>query len=133
MVHPDSTIMLGLTKQDTGKPCNKNSNFLPPGTVPQPCVKKPNDWTPYNGCVQFKTANFLYGCNQMSASQIYTLCYLWTATLCKHGDAPPFKDHCHLYKTIDKTPLSDVKWNSFAVKFLGEIPDIPDVPTWMTQ
>ena len=54
------------------------------------------------------------------------------ATLCKYGDAPLFKDHCHFYKMNDETFLGDVKWNSFVVRFLGEIPNIPDVPTWMT-
>ncbi|KAG8214833.1 hypothetical protein J3R82DRAFT_9990 [Butyriboletus roseoflavus] len=69
----------------------------------------------------------------MSASQIDTLCYLWATTLCKHGDSPPFKDHCHLYNTIDKTLLGDVKWDSFSIKFSGETPDGLDVPDWMMQ
>ncbi|KAG2098550.1 hypothetical protein BD769DRAFT_1631302 [Suillus cothurnatus] len=41
-----------------------------------------------------------------------------------------FSDHRDLYKKIDNTPLGDVKWQSFSVKYTGAIPDEGALP-WM--
>jgi len=66
----------------------------------------------------------------MSASHIDALLDLWAATLEKHNDHPPFANHRDLYQTIDSIPLGDVPWQSFAVKFCGDKPDV-NVPPWM--
>ncbi|KAG1883958.1 hypothetical protein F4604DRAFT_1878811 [Suillus subluteus] len=50
----------------------------------------------------------------------------------KHNDKPPSADVRNLYKTIDKTPLGDVRWQSFSVRYNGERPET-DVPPWMDQ
>ncbi|KAG1752172.1 hypothetical protein EDB19DRAFT_1903559 [Suillus lakei] len=68
----------------------------------------------------------------MSAGDINILLDLWAATLLKYDDKPPFAD-CHdLHRTVDNTPLGDVKWQSFKVRYTGEKPT-SDVPPWMDQ
>ncbi|KIJ70649.1 hypothetical protein HYDPIDRAFT_23740 [Hydnomerulius pinastri MD-312] len=57
---------------------------------------------------------------------------LWAATLLKHGDEPPFVSWRHLYKTIDSTPLSDVKWQRYKIQYTGDMPDL-NPPPWMQQ
>jgi len=43
--------------------------------------------------------------------------HLWGTTLAAHGDSPPFADHRDLYSTIDHTPVGDVAWESFSLKY----------------
>ncbi|KAG2109141.1 hypothetical protein DEU56DRAFT_975209 [Suillus clintonianus] len=91
-----------------------------------------DDWTPYRNRIEFETAEFFFTENQTPAAQINKLLDLWASTLQKHGDKPPFADFRDLHKTIDKTPLGDVKWQSFSVRYNGERP-AADVPPWMDQ
>ncbi|KIK80411.1 hypothetical protein PAXRUDRAFT_158767, partial [Paxillus rubicundulus Ve08.2h10] len=88
------------------------------------------DWTLYNDRIQFETAEFLFTQNQMSAPQIDSLLDLWASTLLKHGDRPPFVHHHHLYKTIDNTPLGNIKWQSFLAHYTGKVPAENPLP-WM--
>jgi hypothetical protein len=90
----------------------------------------PNDWTPYQSRVEFELADFLYRRNQMSATDINYLLNLWGASSAAHGEAPPFPNHKDLYSTIDSTPLSDVSWESFSLRFNGTRPN-DVVPPWM--
>ncbi|KAG1753664.1 uncharacterized protein EDB91DRAFT_1234097 [Suillus paluster] len=108
-------------------------HFLEDGAPPAPPPdKSPDDWTPYRDRVEFETAEFLYARNQMSAGDINILLDLWAATLLKYDDKPPFADCRDLHRTIDNTPLGDVKWQSFKVRYTGEKPT-SDVPPWMDQ
>ncbi|KAH9961210.1 hypothetical protein BJV74DRAFT_787735, partial [Russula compacta] len=66
-----------------------------------------------------------------SVSTIDTLLKLWAAMLAPHNDVPPFASHKDMYEKIDSTPLSDMQWESFSVKYDGTLPD-SDVPEWMT-
>jgi hypothetical protein len=68
----------------------------------------------------------------MSGRNIDTLLDLWAASLIKHEDHPPFRDHNDLYATIDATPLGDVPWQSFSLTYDGEIPD-NGAPVWMSD
>ncbi|KAG1887392.1 hypothetical protein F4604DRAFT_1877785 [Suillus subluteus] len=43
-----------------------------------------------------------------------------------------FTDHHDIYRTINNTPLGDVKWRSFLVKYTGDIPNEGPIP-WMTK
>ncbi|KAG1862611.1 hypothetical protein F4604DRAFT_1882264 [Suillus subluteus] len=114
-------------------PCDATGHFLEDGAPPAPPPdKSPDDWTPYRDRVEFETAEFLYACNQMSAGDINILLDLWAATLLKYNDKPPFADCRDLHRTIDNTPLGDVKWQSFKVWYTGEKPT-SDVPPWMDQ
>ncbi|KAG1837765.1 hypothetical protein F4604DRAFT_1601149, partial [Suillus subluteus] len=107
--------------------------FLADGVPPTPPpIKSPDDWAPYRNRVEFETAEFLYTHNQMSAGDINILLDLWAATLLKYNDKPPFADHHDLYKTIDTTPVGDVKWQSLKVQYTGEKPKTNVLP-WMDQ
>ena len=117
-----------------GRPCDEEGNFLPPNAPPPPRRPQtdPEDWTPYESQLQFETAEFLFTRNQMSAGHIDTLLNLWAASLLKHGDEPPFSNHTELYDTIDSTPLGDVPWEAFNLKYDGTLPET-EVPAWMTS
>jgi hypothetical protein len=75
-------------------------------------------------------AEFLYSQNQMSGGHIDTLLKLWAVSLAPHGDSPPFKSHDDMYDTIDSTALGDVNWESFSLRYNGDLPD-GEVPSWM--
>ncbi|KAG1868313.1 hypothetical protein DFJ58DRAFT_714245 [Suillus subalutaceus] len=109
-------------------------NYHPKLNAPPipPPSKSPDDWTPYRNRVEFETTEFLYTRNQMSAGNINILLDLWAVTLLKHNNKPPFVDCHNLYKTIDSTPVGDVKWQSFNVRYTGEKP-AHNVPPWMTE
>ena len=117
-----------------GMPCDNNGDDLPPNAPPnlQDSNCDPTDWTPYESRTQFEVANFLYKRNQMSAGDIDFLLNLWAATLARHDDHPPFSNHEELYSTIDATPLGDVPWESFSLKYNGILPD-HNIPPWMTS
>ncbi|KAG2135326.1 hypothetical protein DEU56DRAFT_738053 [Suillus clintonianus] len=128
---PGNHFYRNYHKDLDGRPCDENGAFLPPGTPPSPPVARPaDDWTPFRNQTEFETAEFLYTREQMSGPQIDTLLDLWAATLVKYNDRPPFANHKDLYHTIDSSPLGDVPWQSFSVKYCGDIPDV-DVPPWM--
>ena len=47
-----------------GEICDESGNFLPPElevpAPPQDSDKGCNDWTPYDNCLQFEVADFLF-------------------------------------------------------------------------
>ncbi|KAG1834931.1 hypothetical protein DFJ58DRAFT_868489 [Suillus subalutaceus] len=117
----------------TGRICDENGNFVDPGTPPPPyTAKSPDDWTPYRNRLEFECADFMYTENQMSAGDINKILYLWGITLTVHRDNPPFADYKDLYDTIDATPLGDVAWESFSLKYNGDKP-AGECPLWMEQ
>ncbi|KAF8502848.1 hypothetical protein F5888DRAFT_1607397 [Russula emetica] len=118
----------------SGKPCDKDGNYLPPDTPPPPqyTERSTDDWTPYRSRVEFEVAEFLYMRNQMSGGHIDDLLSWWAATLVEHGARPPFKSHGNLYSTIDATPLGDCPWQSFTLEYNGDRPE-NNVPSWMTS
>jgi hypothetical protein len=115
-----------------GMPCDANGNYIDPSAPPPDHgqADHPNDWTPYGSQLEFKTAEFLFLRNQMSAGDVNILLDLWAASLLAHGDEPPFTSHKNLYNTIDTTPLGDVPWESFSVRYNGARPPSA-VPSWM--
>ena len=66
----------------------------------------------------------------MSASDIDTLLNLWGASTAAQGEAPPFQNHRDLYDTIDSTPLGDIPWESFSLRFSQDRCG-DHVPSWM--
>ncbi|KAG1858201.1 hypothetical protein F4604DRAFT_1931231 [Suillus subluteus] len=80
-----------------------------------PPDKLPDDWTPYWNHVEFETAE---SCTRATT---------W------HNNKPPFAD-CHdLYKTIDSTPVGDIKWQSFKVQVYWGKKPAHNIPLWMDQ
>ncbi|KAG1734391.1 uncharacterized protein EDB91DRAFT_1238421 [Suillus paluster] len=115
-------------------PCDPEGNFLPPGTPPPPLTDKTtHDWTPYKSWVEFKLADYLFTRNQTPAHSIDHLCDIWAASLMQAGSkATLFSDHRNVYKTVDNTPLGDVRWQSFTIKYTGEIPE-EGATLWMAD
>ena len=68
----------------------------------------------------------------MLASDINILLCLWTASLTVHGDEPPFRNHQHLYDTIDSMEVSDIPWESLMLNYMGIRLD-DEVPSWMDE
>jgi len=66
----------------------------------------------------------------MSGGHLDELMHLWAATLPNADSVPPFSDHEDLYSTIDSSTLGEVPWESFSVKYAGEIPET-NTPPWM--
>ena len=125
-------LYFGRLTHFSGKPCDREGNFLPPNTPPPPRRNSnPDDWTPYRNRVEFETAEFLYCRAQMSASNIDTLFDLWASTLLEHNLTPLFANHSDLYGAIDSTPLGDVPWQRSSLRYAREVPD-GDVPQWMS-
>jgi len=111
---------------------------LPPGHPPNPYDRNANadnaganDWTPYTSRLQFELAELLYSKTQMSAGNIDHLMKIWAAHGAEQGEEPPFLDHNDLYNTIDATDLGHVPWQSFVLSYDGEMPQQPEVPSWM--
>lgn len=69
----------------------------------------------------------------MSASNIDSLMDLWHSSL--YPAPPPFTNHVDMYRTIDSTPLGDVRWQCFTMQYSeGEIPEpASSAPKWMTD
>ncbi|KAI0364600.1 hypothetical protein BV20DRAFT_955911, partial [Pilatotrama ljubarskyi] len=104
---------------------------LPPHSPAPSAPSRENEWAPYKDRAAFELADLLYRKEQMSAGNINALLELWSATLLKHGDSPPFGSQAELYRTIDDTPLGEVKWQSFTLSYDGELPE-GAVPPWMS-
>ncbi|KAG1745457.1 uncharacterized protein EDB91DRAFT_1246331 [Suillus paluster] len=115
-------------------PFLSEGNFLPPGTPPPPLTDKMlDDWTPYKSRVEFQLTDYLFTKNQTPVHLINQLLDIWAASLMQAGSRLSlFSDHHHIYKTIDNTPLGNVKWQSFTVKYTGEILEKGAAP-WMVD
>lgn len=94
-------------------------------------MRSPDDFRPYRSRTDFKTAEFLFSREQMSAGNINILLDLWAETLSKHDDIPPFADANDLYNAIDSTESGDITWESFDVSWNRDMPE-QDIPAWMT-
>jgi Plavaka transposase len=86
---------------------------------------------PYTNQAQFELAELLFTKDQMSAGNIDQLMKIWAAYGAEQGDEPPFHNHKDLYDTIDATDIGHVPWQSFDTSYDGEMPQEPEVPSWM--
>ena len=115
----------------TGRPCDKDGNYLPSDAPPEQPRSAGDDWSPFCNRLEFETADFLFRQNQMSSGDINVLLDLWAASLVEHGGHPPFADHRDLHGTLDAISYGDVPWKSFSTTYSGDLP-ADDIPTWMT-
>ena len=92
-----------ITNEFSGIPCDANGSYIDPSMPPPPHhpTDDPDNWPPYNSQLEFETAQFSFMRKQMSAGNINILLDLWSASLFKHGDQPPFTFHWDLYDTIN--------------------------------
>ncbi|KAG6808287.1 hypothetical protein H0H92_004641 [Tricholoma furcatifolium] len=115
-----------------GTPCDEGGNDLeeasPPSPRPEPLA---DDYSPFPSRAAFEFAEFLYTEEQMSASKIDRLLHLLA---CMYPHDPPHSLRSReMYALIDQIRLGEVPWDSFSVKYNGQIPTEGPVPPWMTQ
>lgn len=113
-----------------GIPCTPEGDPLPPGTPPSPPTINPADYSPFQDRFDFQIAQFLFKKVQMSGKNIDELMYLWAAQSLKNDGTAPFTSHKELYALIDAIPFGDAPWQSFSVKYDGELPE-GTPPSWM--
>lgn len=114
-----------------GIPCDRDNIAMPEGTPPpHESDNGPEDWTLYENWSQFEFVDYIYTKNQTSAGGIDQPLNIWATTLIRTNSKPPFLDHNDLYCTIDSTPVGDIMWELFKLKYNGDLPD-DDIPTWM--
>ncbi len=87
-----------------------------------------DDYTPFLDRNDFELADFLFTQDQMPGKRIDHLMNI-LADKYKDTDAP-FADHSQMYDVIDSAELGDAPWESFSVKYTGEMPD-GEAPPWM--
>ncbi|KAF7308078.1 hypothetical protein MKEN_01170200 [Mycena kentingensis (nom. inval.)] len=105
----------------TGRPCDREGNFLPAGAKPLPKeVPLPDDFSPYEDLSDFRLADFIYRRVQMSASEIDELMDI-LASRPEFGGVPPFRNYRDLYGTIDATERGHIPWQKFEVKYDGPL------------
>lgn len=112
--------------------CDRQGNFLPTHALPSPRHDPgPNDWGSYRSRNRFELAEFLYKDNCMSAGNIDKLMKLWDEQAVSTGGEAPYANHKGLYETIDATSVGGVPWESFKLRYHGELPSEGDTPGWM--
>ncbi|THH10643.1 hypothetical protein EW146_g8310 [Bondarzewia mesenterica] len=114
-----------------GTPVDEDGKDLPPNAPPPPYrdAADATTWTPFDNRTQFELADFLFRQDQMPATRIDTLLNLWASSQ-DEGEQPPFSSHTHVHSVIDSIGHGDVKWESFTVRYTGEVLE-GDVPPWM--
>lgn len=107
---------------------------MPEGAAPANVISKDkDDWSPFSSRAAFELAELLYVKAEMSHSDMDSLFAIWNSTFLAAGyeSKAPFTNHRDLLRTIDSIDVGDVPWESFKVRYSGEIP--PDPPKWMTD
>ena len=89
----------------------------------------PDDWSPFQDRRQFELADLLYTQIQMSAHNVNRLLEIFSVYLHKHENRPPFSSCADLYDVIDSTPVGDIAWECFGVKYSGDPTENP--APWM--
>lgn len=112
-----------------GQPCDEEGNYLPAGTPPTRTEPDSDNWAPFASRVQFETAELLYKKVQMSAGNLDSLFELWTASNIQHGGSAPFAKAQDMYDHIDGAAVGDVPWQSFTLKYEGDV-DPERSPSW---
>ena len=115
---------LFTSKNKQALPCSQCSDFLTLGMLPPP-RKTPlqGDWMPFSSEAQFKVANLLYHCTELSASNIDALLEIW-AQLVEELDADqcaPFENCQDMYATINASTLGDTPWQCLVTGISDDI------------
>lgn len=96
------------------------------------------DWWPFSNRAHFEFADYAYHRAQLSAGDIDSLMDIWAlwnmeAGLDLDDIRPPYDGANGLYATIDAIEHGDVTWQSFEVRYTGDMPDDIEAPDWMTR
>ncbi len=108
--------------------CDQDGHPVPKNAPPGPSNADDKDWKPFQNRVEL--GEFLYKEEQMSQRKINKLLELWAASLVEHGATPPYTSQQQMYDTIDAITVGDVPWETFSLKYSGEVPD-GVTPSWM--
>jgi len=115
------------------KRCNEDGEFLPVDAAPTPlAVRSQTDWFPFDSCISFELADFVFTEAELPRKKIDHLLELWAATLVPHGVPPPIADHKDLLQQIDSIPLGNVPWECFSLSYNEPLPETTRRPEWMT-
>ncbi|PSR77223.1 hypothetical protein PHLCEN_2v8003, partial [Hermanssonia centrifuga] len=109
---------------------DQDGHPVPKNAPPGPSNADNKDWKPFQNRVAFELGEFLYKEEQMSQRKINKLLELWAASLVEHGATPPYTSQQQMYDTIDTITVGDVPWETFSLKYSGEVPD-GVTPSWM--
>jgi hypothetical protein len=121
-----------------GTPCDSDGYDLDdPSSPPPPPIQEEEleDYSPFGTATEFELAEFLYNRVQMSGRNVDILSKLLNRLMLEcHCDSLWMSDHNELYSLIDEIHQGDINWESFTVKYNGELPeDISPVPAWKLQ
>ncbi|KAE9399458.1 hypothetical protein BT96DRAFT_957248 [Gymnopus androsaceus JB14] len=119
-----------------GTPCNLDGDDLPANGAPMPPEERNHDdYSPFTSDTEFELAEFLYQKAKMSGSNIDILSELLARLLGPdQGTENPWANHEELYGLINEIRQGDIPWESFTVKYNGELPeDQSSVPAWKLQ
>ncbi|KAJ7470114.1 hypothetical protein B0H11DRAFT_1730665 [Mycena galericulata] len=133
--HPKLTVFISENISDSGLPCDRNGNYLAPGTPPLPLShlneQPPGSWTPFESRTEFDFAHYHFVELQSSASQINKALDLWAAQVMQYGADSPWRTAKDLYDTIDAIQHGDTPWKVYKIRYTGPRPPLP--PKWMTE
>ena len=111
------------------EPCDEHGNKLPEGTPPPPhTTADPEDWSPYEDEIQFKTTDFLFRIDEMSQTNIDMLLELWAWQSMKHGHTGPFANYKEIYDMIDASSEGDAPWKCMKTVVPDDLPST--APSW---
>ncbi|KAH9839287.1 uncharacterized protein C8Q71DRAFT_795564 [Rhodofomes roseus] len=113
---------------DKGRPCDCDGTFLPPGTPPPPRIPV-TSYNPFENRAAFQFAELVFKKIQASYGDVNELLRNVAAyNVSQGGGEPPFEDAEELYSTIDAIPYGDAPWESFTIRYTGEV--TPESPSW---
>lgn len=112
--------------------CNRDGDFLPANAPPDPHHTAPQgNWAPFDGEIQFKVADLLYHCAELSAMNIDAPLELWAESLAEYDTSVPFNSHEEMYDTIDSCMLDNISWQCLVTGFSEEVDK--HSPDWMQK
>ena len=130
MVNPDLVLI-------PGRPCNEQSEYLPPHTPPPPPTglaeaELHNTWSPFDSRIEFDFAHYHFVEVLNLAGKINKALELWAASVMEYGRDAPWKDASELYATIDAIQEGDSPWKVYKIHYQGPRP--PGTPLkWMME
>ncbi|KAI6155779.1 hypothetical protein BKA82DRAFT_4326792 [Pisolithus tinctorius] len=114
----DDSDSSGRERESLGLECDASSQYLSDDAPPLLSAERSSDdWSPFRNWLEFELADFLFRQAEMPAKKINTLLEIWAASLLALHGEPLFTNQKDLYHVIDSTSISEVKWESFVVRY----------------
>ncbi|TFY59764.1 hypothetical protein EVJ58_g5572 [Rhodofomes roseus] len=123
-----NTILSLQCLTSVGRPCDCHGTFLDAG-APPPEREPVNSYRPFENRAAFQFAELIFKKIQASYGDVNGLLRTLAAyNVSQGGGEPPFEDVDELYSVIDAIPYGDAPWESFTVRYTGDV--TPDSPSW---